>query len=79
MTTCTNTFTLYDVMADDHEVYVKKNKKFGVDISIQDIDQNVVMEETVHDYAARAMADFCRQFLHFYDAMEKREELTAVA
>jgi hypothetical protein len=66
-------------MSEDHEVYVKKNKKFGVDLVIQDIDQNTILEETVHPYAARAMADFCRQFLHFYDAMEKREELTAVA
>ncbi len=75
----TSTFTLYDVMAEDHEVYVKKNRKFGVDVIVQDEDQNVILEETVHPYAARSMADFCRQFLCFYDAMEARDALTEVA
>lgn len=75
----TSTFTIYDIMSQDHEVYVKKNKKFGVDIAIQDEDQNVILDETVHPFAARSMADFCRQYLRFYDAMVAREELTEAA
>ncbi len=77
--TSVHSYTLGDLMGNDHTVYMKKNKKFGVDLEIQDEDQNMVFEDTIHPFAAESFADFCRQFLHHYEQMKAREELTEAA
>lgn len=74
-----HSITLGDIMGNDHTVYMKKNKKFGVDLEITDEDQNVVFEETIHQFCADSFADFCRQFLRHYDQMKVREKLTEAA
>ena len=63
-----NDITLYDLMADDLDIWVTKNKKFGVNIEIDDKDGfPVVREQGLTTCAADSFADFCRNYLAFYD------------
>lgn len=69
-----NDFNLYDLMAIDHSVWVKKNEKFGFDLEIEDDEgQTIVHEKGIHPYAIESLAGFCRNFLHFYSNTQKAE------
>ena len=71
----TNDVTLYDLMADDIDVWVTKNKNFGFDLRIDNEQgQTIVDEDGIHPYAMESYADMCRRFLNFYDQAEARSE-----
>jgi hypothetical protein len=60
--------TLYDLMAEDLDVWVSKNHKFGFNLEIDDENgKPLVKEEGVHPFAADSFADFCRRYLAAYD------------
>lgn len=60
--------SLYDLMGQDFELYLKKNKQFGYDLSIESYDgQFNVEEEQVHPAAIEYFAEFCQSFLAFYN------------
>ncbi len=66
--------TLYDLMAEDLDVWVGKNAKFGFDIQIDDENgKPLVDEKGVHPAAADSFADFCRRYLAFYDKASQNE------
>lgn len=70
-----NEITLYDLMAEDLDVWVCKNKKFGFDLQIDDENgETIVDEKGIHPYAMESYADMCRRFLHFYDAVKAKSE-----
>lgn len=63
-----NNITLYDLMAEDLDVWVGKNKTFGFDLQIENENgETIVNEEGVHPYAAESFAAFCRSYLASYD------------
>ncbi len=63
-----NEITLYDLMAEDLDVWVTKNKKSGLDIEIDDENGFPVIRETgLSKCAADSFADFCRNYLSFYE------------
>ena len=69
-----NEVTLYDLMAEDLDVYVKKNKGFGFDLEIDDENgEPLIREEGIHPAAVDSFADFCRSFLAFYDKTQSKE------
>ena len=76
--TTTNKFesiTLYDLMAEDLDVWVIANKKFGFDLQIDNEDgETIVDEKGIHPYAMDSFADFCRRFAHFYDSAKAKTE-----
>ena len=64
--------TLDQIMADDIEVYLKKNPIFGYDLEISSKDGEFEVKETqMHEYAIESLAEFCRRFLHDYDLANK--------
>jgi len=60
--------TLYELMGQDFDVYLKRNNKFGFDIEIDSMDgEYQITEQAIHPAAVESMADFCRRFVAFYD------------
>lgn len=63
-----NDITIYDLMAEDLDVWVQRDQKFGVNIQIDDENGNTILEERqVHKCAAGSFADFCRSYLISYE------------
>ncbi len=63
---------LNDIMADDSEVWLKKNATFGYDLEINIPGQGIhFKEKQIHEYAIDSLAEFCRRFLHDYDNANK--------
>jgi len=63
-----STITLYELMAQDLDVWVSRSKKLGFKIEIDGEDgQTLVCDEPIHPYAAESFADFCRSYLSSYD------------
>lgn len=70
-----NEITLYDLMAEDLDVYVTKSKGFGFDLQIDNEEgETVVDEKGIHPYAMESYADMCRRFLNFYDKVKAKSE-----
>lgn len=66
--------TLSDLMAEDLDVWVTNNNKFGFDIQIDnDNGDTLVDEKGLHPCAASSFADFCRRYLAFYEAALSKE------
>lgn len=60
--------TLYDLMAEDLDVWIVKGKGFGFNLQIDDENGDILMDESdVHPNAAWSLADFCRRYLSVYD------------
>lgn len=69
-----NDVTLYDLMAEDLDVWLGKNKEFGFILEIDDENGNeLVTEKQIHPCAANSLADFCRSYLHSYDRISSQE------
>lgn len=63
-----NEITLYDLMAEDLEVWVTKSRKFGLKLEIEDENGDILIQDNeIHPEAARSFANFCRQFVMAYD------------
>ncbi len=63
-----NEITLYDLMSEDLDVWIKRNKKFGYDLQIDDVDGEILLdEEGIHYAAMESFAELCRRFLNTYD------------
>lgn len=63
-----NDVTLYDLMAEDLDVWVSLNKKFGFDLQIDNENGEPIVDiKGVHPIAADSFADFCRRYLVSYD------------
>ncbi len=70
-----NEITLYDLMAEDLDVWVSENKKFGFDLQIDNENgETIVDEKGIHPFAMDSYADMCRRFLHFYDIVKAKSE-----
>jgi hypothetical protein len=60
--------TLYDLMAEDLDVWLVKSKDFGFDLQIDDeVGKTIVDEKGIHPCAIESYAAMCRQFLKFYE------------
>jgi hypothetical protein len=69
-----NDVTLYDLMAEDLDVWLGKNKEFGFVLQIDDENgEELVDEKQIHPNAAWSLADFCRRYLHSYDRITNKE------
>ncbi len=67
--------TLYDLMAEDLDVWVSKNKEFGFDLQLDDENQEPLIDEKgIHPYAAEGLADFCRRYLTIYDHIKESQD-----
>lgn len=66
--------TLYDLMAEDLDVWINKNSKFGLNLEIDDErGEPLIREEGINVSAIASFADFCRSFLVSYDNILKKE------
>jgi hypothetical protein len=69
-----NEITLYDLMAEDLDIWISKSKQFGFNLQIDDENQNpLVNEDHIHPCAADSFADFCRSYLASYDKASTQE------
>ena len=60
--------TLYDLMAEDLDVWVTAHKTFGYNLEIDDENgEPLVREEGIHAFAADSFADFCRRYVASYE------------
>ncbi len=60
--------TLYDLMAEDTDVWVTKDSKFGINIEIDDENGDpLVRDKGINQGAAESLALFCRSFLKAYE------------
>lgn len=76
----TTDITLYDLMAEDLTVWIKRNKKFGFDLQIEGDDPSERIEiNGVHTDAMESFSDFCRSFLRFYDGLQDNDMIENVA
>ncbi len=66
--------TLYDLMAEDLDIWIGKGKNFGFNLQIDDENGNeLVNENHIHPCAADSFADFCRSYLASYDKASESE------
>jgi len=61
------TLTLHDLMGEDYDVYIRKNEKFGYDMEVSRDAPEESFTVNVHDFAADALAVFCRMYLSGYE------------
>ena len=67
-----NEISLYDLMAEDIDIWIAKNKEFGYTMQIDDErGRTIVDEKGIHPYAADSFAVFCRSYLNAYDKINK--------
>lgn len=63
-----NNITLHDLMAQDVDVWLSKNKTFGFNLEIEDSEGTILVDEQgIHPCSVESLADFCRRYLAFYD------------
>jgi len=68
--------TLYELMAEDLDIWVSKSKEFGFDLVIQNEEyETIVDEKEIHPFAMEAYADMCRRFLCFYDRVKAQSDV----
>jgi len=66
--------TLYDLMAEDLDVWLGGDNKFGYVLNIDDENgQELVNERGIHPFAIESLADFCRRYLACYNKITKSE------
>lgn len=66
--------TLSELMGVDHDIWIKRNKKFGFDVEIDnDEDQTIYKDCGIHPYAMESLATFCRRFLSTYSNVLDKE------
>jgi hypothetical protein len=69
-----NEISLYDMMAEDIDIWIGKNKEFGYTLQIDDERGRAIVDEKgIHPYAIDSLADFCRSFLSSYDKINSKE------
>ncbi len=67
-----NDVTLYELMAEDLDLWIEPNKKFGFDLEIDGDEYAIKLNEKgIHPYAMESFACLCRRFLHCYDRAQK--------
>jgi predicted flavoprotein YhiN len=72
--TSTSNITLYDLMAQDLDVWITRSSKLGFKIEISgENGENLVEEDRIHPFAADSLADFCRSYLRNYDRVTNEE------
>lgn len=59
--------SVYDLMGQEHQVWVGKNTKFGYVLEIENEDGQKISESQIHPCAMESLATFCRQFLNNFD------------
>jgi two-component SAPR family response regulator len=74
MTKSTGGVTLYDLMAEDFNVWLEKDKKYGYNLHLESFDSKCmeVVEDNICDDAIDGFAHVCRRFLHLYDKINGR-------
>jgi hypothetical protein len=66
--------SIYELGSIDHYVILRRNKKFGFDLEIEnEEDQTSYEEKGLHPYALDSIALFCRRFLTSYDNIMDKE------
>ena len=70
MDDCTKSLTdlnIYDLMGEDFSVWLVKNKKFGYDLHVDNLETGESFRDArIHPCAIDAMAEYCRAFLACY-------------
>ena len=67
--------TLEELMGEDHYPHITLNPQWGFDLTVEN-DSNQEMEATeIPPSAMECIADFCRQFLSFYDKRINNEKI----
>jgi hypothetical protein len=61
--------TLYELMGEEHSVWLGRNDKDGFDIVIENESGQQIIEKQLHECAAESMAAFCRQYLAHYERL----------
>ena len=70
-----NEITLYDLMSEDLDIWVSKNKDFGYILQIDNEDgESIIDEKGIHPFAMESYASVCRRFLRFYDIVKSKSE-----
>lgn len=60
--------SLYELMGDEHDVWLKKDKQFGFNLEINDWSGKLLIQEkNIHPVAAEGFAGFCRAYLACYE------------
>lgn len=59
--------SLYDIMGEDHYIYLNKNHNgtYALEISNEDA-KPVVCDYNIHPFAVEGLALFCKRFLNIY-------------
>jgi len=65
-----NELSVYEIGSVDCEVWIT-NAKSGFNLEIESED-GIFIEEQLNPHAARAIADFCRQYLRSYERVLKQ-------
>jgi hypothetical protein len=69
-----SSLSMYELMADEVDVWVTKSKGFGFTLHLDGYDYEMV-EEEIHPCAMEGLADFCNSYLRFYNkAIEQDKE-----
>lgn len=65
---------LYNLMGEDHYIWLQQNKKFGFNLEIDNENtETILKEEGIHPYAIESLAIFCKRFLGSYERICGKE------
>lgn len=64
----TSSITLYDMMAEELDIYINQNDKFGFDMfALDENGETKFLEKGIHPDAADTFATFCEKYLTAYE------------
>ena len=70
------TTTLYDLMAEDLDVWISKGEKYGLNLEIDDENGNpLIRNNNIHMAAMDSFADFCRRYIKAYERITTKKEI----
>ena len=65
---------LYDLMAEDHEIFCKKQSNGEIHVLVINEDEGVVYEESSHLAAWDSLVYFAKQVISEHERMEKEHD-----
>lgn len=69
-----DSITLGELMGEDHDIWIYKDKTFGYRIQIDDENgSELVLDEQINPYALEGFAEFCRRYLASYERVLQQE------
>lgn len=79
METNIDRLTIGEIMGEDMDVWLTKDKKEGFRLVIDNWEGETIIDDSINRYCAEALANFCRRYVSFYDTAIAKSNLEVAA